>query len=91
MVAPTDTDPITKKSSIIYRFKCDRVECNEKYIRESSRTFRERFKENLKPPSPVNDHFKITGHTTTLKNFSIGGGGPELHEAYNISQIHWGQ
>ena len=70
-VAPKDKDHITKKSGIIYRYKCDRVECNEEYIGESSRTFGEWFKEHLKAPSPIYDHFNATGHTTTLENFSI--------------------
>ena len=29
LVAPKDKDHITKKSGIIYRFKCDRLECGE--------------------------------------------------------------
>ena len=45
LVAPKDKDHIIKKSGIIYRSKCDRVECDEEYIGESSRTFGERFKE----------------------------------------------
>ena len=32
LVAPKDKDHITKKSGIIYRFKCDRLECDEEYI-----------------------------------------------------------
>ena len=39
LVAPKDKDHITKKSGIIYRFKCDRLECDEEYIGETSRTF----------------------------------------------------
>ena len=58
LVAPKDQDTIQKKSRVIYRYKCDRVECDEEYIRESSRTFGERFKEHLKAPSPIYDHFK---------------------------------
>ena len=50
LVAPKDQDHITKKSGIIYRYKCESVECDE-YIGESSRTFGERFKENVKAPS----------------------------------------
>ena len=38
LMTPKDNAPITKKSGVIYRFKCDRVECEE-YIGESSRTF----------------------------------------------------
>ena len=30
-------------------------------------------KEHLKAPSPIYDHFNITGHTTTIDNFSIVG------------------
>ena len=35
LVAPKDKDHITKKSGIIYRFKCDRLECDEEYIAET--------------------------------------------------------
>ena len=49
------------------------MECDEKYIGETARTFGERFKEHLKAPSPIHDHSNTTGHTTTLDNFSIVG------------------
>ena len=52
LVAPKDKDHITKKSGIIYRFKCDKLGCDEEYIGETSRTFRERYKEHLKAPPP---------------------------------------
>ena len=42
--------PQEKKSGVIYRYKCDRVECDEEYIGESARTFAERFKEHQKAP-----------------------------------------
>ena len=51
-VAPKDKDHITKKSCIIYRYKCDGLECDEECIGETSRTFEERYKEHLKAPSP---------------------------------------
>ena len=35
LVAPKDKDPITKKSGVIYRYKWDRVECDEEYVGES--------------------------------------------------------
>ena len=73
LVAPKDREHITKMSGIIYRYKCDRVECDEEYIGESARTFGERYKEHLKCPSPIYDHSNITGHNTTLDNFSIVG------------------
>ena len=73
LMAPKDQDPIKSRSGIIYRFKCNRVECDDEYIGESSRTFGERFKEHLKAPSPIFDHFNTTGHQVSLENFSIVG------------------
>ena len=37
LVAPKDKDHITKKSGVIYRFKCEKLECDEEYIGETSR------------------------------------------------------
>ena len=51
LVAPKDQDPILKKSGVIYRYKCGRVDCDEEYIGESSRTFGERFREHQRHPS----------------------------------------
>ena len=62
LMAPKDKDPMLKKSGVIYRYKCDRVECDEEYIGESSRTFEERFKEHQKAQSPICDHYNTTGH-----------------------------
>ena len=73
LMTPKDKDHISKKSGIIYRFKCNRVECDDEYIRESSRTFGEKFKEHLNAPSPIYDHYNITGHETSIENFSIVG------------------
>ena len=73
LMAPKDKDNILNKSGVIYRYKCHRVECDEEYIGESARTFAERFKEHLKPPSPIYDHSNISGHSVTIDNFSIGG------------------
>ena len=46
LMAPKDKDPIMKKSEVIYRYRCNRVDCDEEYIGESSRVFGERFKEH---------------------------------------------
>ena len=46
-------DTITKKNGVIYWFRYDKNDCDEEYIWESSRTFGERYKENLKAPSPI--------------------------------------
>ena len=71
LVAPIDKDHLTKKSGIIYRYKCDRLECDEEYIDETARTFGERYKEHLKAPSPIHDHSNTSGHSITLNNCSI--------------------
>ena len=73
LMTPKDKDHITKKSGIIYRFKCNRVDYDDEYIGESSRTFGERYKEHLKAPSPIYNHHTITGHETSIENFSIVG------------------
>ena len=73
LMAPKDKDPMLKKSGVIYRYKCDRVECDEEYIGESSRTFGERFKEHQKAPSPIFYHYNTTGHKISLENFGIVG------------------
>ena len=73
LIAPKDKDPLMKKSGVIYRYKCDRVECDEEYIGESSRNFGERFKEHQKAPSPIYDHHNTTGHNINIENFEIVG------------------
>ena len=82
LVAPKDKDHITKKSGLIYRYKYDRLECDEEYTGETSRTFEERFKEHVKAPSPNYDHSNTTGHTTSLEKFSIVG-----REEQNLSRL----
>ena len=82
MMVRTDQDTIQKKSGVIYRYKCDRVECDEEYTGGSSRTFGERFKEHLKVPSPIYDHFNTTGHIVTIENYSIVG-----REDQNLSRL----
>ena len=82
LVAPKDKDHSTKKSSIIYRYKCDRMECDEEYIGETARTFGERYKEHLKAASPLYDHSITTDHNITLNNFSIVG-----REEQNLSRL----
>ena len=72
LMSPKDKDPIQKQSGVIYRYQCDRVDCDE-YTGESSRTFGERFRKHLKPPSPIYDHSNITGHNFTINNFNIVG------------------
>ena len=58
---------------MIYRYKCGRADCVDEYIGESGRTIAERFREHMRAPSPIHDHFNITGHEVSLDNFSIVG------------------
>ena len=73
LMAPKDQDPMLNNSGVIYRYKCDRVDWDEEYIGESSRTFGERFKEHQKSPSPIYDHYNTTGHKSSIEKFSIVG------------------
>ena len=73
LVSPKDKDNIKKKSNVIYWFRCDKIDCKEDYIGESSRTFEERYKEHLKAPSPIHEHQNSTGHITSVENFKIIG------------------
>ena len=73
LITTKGKDPITKKNGIIYRYKCNRVDCDDKYIGKSSRTFQERLREHLKALSPIHNHFTITGHSTTIDSFTIVG------------------
>ena len=73
MFSPKYKDPIMKKSGVIYRYRCNRVDCDEEYIGESSRVFGERFKEHQKAPFPIFDHTNTSGHNINIENFSIVG------------------
>ena len=73
LMVPKDKDPIMKKSGVIFRYRCNRVDCDEEYIGESLRVFGERFKEHQKAPSPIFDHTKTSGHNINIENFSIVG------------------
>ena len=68
---------VKKKSSIIYRYRGNRVECDVEYIGKSSRTFGERFKEYLKGPSPIFDHSNRSQYY--IENFSIVGREDQTH------------
>ena len=73
LVHPKDRDNILQKSGVIYRYKCGRVDCEDEYIGDSGRPFAERFREHMRAPSLIHDHFNITGHDISLDNFSIVG------------------
>ena len=68
-----DKDHISKKSGIIYRFKCNRVECDDKYIGNHQEHLERGSKNTSRAPSPIYGHYNITGHETSIENFSIVG------------------
>ena len=67
LMFPKHREAITKQSNIIYWFKCGKTECDDEYMKESSRTFEEKYKENLKSPSPISENQNITGHKQQWK------------------------
>ena len=50
LMNPKDKDPILKRSGVIYRFKCNRVKCDEEYIGESAREPLGRDTKNIRSP-----------------------------------------
>ena len=72
-VSPKDKDTMTKKNSVIYWYRCDKIACDEEYIGESSQMFGDGYREHLKAPSPIFDHKNNSGHITTVENFRIIG------------------
>ena len=73
LVALKDKDTIQQNIGVIYWFRCSRLDCDEEYTGESSRTFVERYKEHLKASSPTFKHQSNTGHNKILEDSSIVG------------------
>ena len=67
---PKEKDTMTQKSGMIYRYKCDRVECDAEYMLLGLQEHLDRLKEHLKSTSPIHDHSNITGHHTSIDNYS---------------------
>ena len=44
LVRPQDKDPKNHQGHVIYSYQCKKVDCNEEYIRETSRTLGERYR-----------------------------------------------
>ena len=63
LMTPKDKDPILKRSGVIYRFKCNRVECDEEYIGESARNFGRGLR-NIR--SPLHQYMTISTSLITL-------------------------
>ena len=81
LVSPKDKDPMVNQSGAIYWYQCGNLSCDDEYIGETSRTFGERYKEQLKDPSPIHHHSTQTGHPTNQNNFQIIG-----REGHNLAR-----
>ena len=51
----------------------DILKSDEEYVGKSVGIFGERFKENLRAPSPIYDHANTTGYQTRVDSYSIMG------------------
>ena len=71
LMAPRNKDIKLQKSGVIYKYKCLQINCTEECIGESDWTFRDRYKEHFKPPSPIHLHTTSTGHPGSADCFSI--------------------
>ena len=72
---------MVNQSDAIYWYQCGDLGCDDEYIRETSRTFGERYKEHLKNPSSIHHHSNQTGHPTSHNTFQITG-----REGHNLAR-----
>ena len=73
LVRPMYHDPKEKKSGVIYKYQTGAIDCGEEYISKTSRTLRERYKEHLREPLPIQVHIQSSGHQLSQDNFNIIG------------------
>ena len=66
LVHPEDKDTILQKSGVIHRYKCARVDCEEEYIGNQAEVL-QKGSENMRPPSPIHDHYNTTSHDLSQK------------------------
>ena len=64
---------MASKSGAIYCFQCSDHSCDDEYIRETSRTFGERYKEHLKDPHSFINTVTIQATPTSHNSFQIIG------------------
>ena len=55
-MTPKYKDNNMQKNKVIYKYKCDRLECDEEYIVETARTSGESLKEHLEAPCAIYDY-----------------------------------
>ena len=62
---------MVNQSGAIYWYQCGDLGCDDEYIGETSRTFDERYKEYLKPPSAIHHHSSQTGLNNNIGKFNL--------------------
>ena len=72
---------MVNQSAAIYWYQCGDLGCDEEHIGETSRTFGERYNENLKALSPIHHHSSQIGHPTYHNNSQIMG-----RERHNLAR-----
>ena len=72
---------MVNQSGAIYWFQCGDLSCDNECIRETPRTFCERYKEHLKDHPSSHQHSNHTGHPTSHNNFQIIG-----REGHNLAR-----
>ena len=60
LMTPKDKDTITYKTKVTFKYRCDRLACDEEHIGESTKTFGIRLKEHFREPFPIYDYTNTT-------------------------------
>ena len=91
---PKDKIPINQKDDVVYHWECQADGCKSSYVREMSRTLRERVKEHFKPStSAILKHYTDFHHPLPfITNFNIIDKDPsqitwEAKEAIHIRRL----
>ena len=68
---PKDRNNITQESRVIYRYKCDRLECDEEYIEGVCKDLWEKAQRKSPSLSTLHGLANTKSHHTRVDNFSI--------------------
>ena len=91
LMAPKDKDPIFKQNGVIYRYKCDRVDCDEEYM-ESQQEILKKGLRNISRPLPLYmTTLTLLVMLSLLTIFHTGQRGPKPHENHKRGLVHKGQ
>ena len=91
LVAPRTGTTSHRKGGVIYSYSCDKWDCDEGYLGESSWIFGERLREHLKAPSAIYDHAYPTGYHISWKLLQWWVGRHTTSQAPSRGYVHQGQ